>query len=108
MCGCNVVGTWSTIEVAPQDRPFPIASVTLADDGTYCVSQTTGSQTRTTAGTYRWDGVKLALNPGEGAPQHYAGGWRLDGRLVLSHGSGRDRVRAVLERQSDGAAPTSR
>lgn len=101
LTGCNLVGSWCTVEVKPEDASFPIASATFAQDGTYCATHSAGGQTNTSAGTYRWNGSKLTLEPEGRPPQTYAGQWHLDGKLVLSEKTGAGRITAVLKKQKD-------
>ena len=99
--GCSLVGTWSTVEIKPADARFPIASVTFADDGTYCISHTVGGRTGTSSGTYEWHGTMLVLKPANAPPARYAAYWAIGGRLIPSQRADHDRVTAVLERLED-------
>ena len=108
LAGCSLVGSWCTIEVQPADAEFPVAAVTFADDQSYCVSRISGGQTSSSSGTYRWTGLRLILAP-EGRPlQSYFGHLRLDGKLVLTQGSGKTKITAVLEKQKDERTPSPR
>ena len=102
LTGCSLVGTWCVIEVEPGDAPFPIASATFANDGTYCVSHASGGRSRTDSGAYRWTGWRLELQPEGKPPRTYSGYLRLDGKLVLSRRQDDDgKITAVLEKQAD-------
>lgn len=105
LAGCGLGGAWCTVKVTPQDARFPIASATFAADETYCVSRIAGGQTSSSSGTYRWTGFKLILAPEGTSSQTYSGYLRLDGKLVLAHGSGKAKVTAVLEKQKDERTP---
>ena len=101
LTGCSLVGTWCTVKVKPEEAQFPIASVTLVGDETYCVTNTSGDRTGTTSGTYEWTGLKLTLRREDRPAQVFAGYLRIDGKLVLTHQGADGMITAVLEKQAD-------
>ena len=101
LTGCSLVGTWCPVKVKPEEARFPIASLTLVDDETYCVTSTSGDRTGTTSGTYEWTGLKLILRREDGPARVFPGHLRLDGKLVLTHEDAGGTTTGVLEKQAN-------
>jgi len=101
--GCSIAGTWKTVKVEPEGTMHgsPFQMVTFTEDGQYSASHQYGEDLRTSAGKYKWDGMKLTVMPAEGEERVYPGHWNMfTGHLVLSHQAEGEKVTATLEKQT--------
>ncbi len=96
--GCGLTGTWRTISVRPEGERFPIVSVTFGEHRRFTATSEEDGRWRTSTGRYKWNGLRLVLDPGQGSRQTYRGYRRLDRSLVLLHKHGTTKIKAMLER----------
>ena len=96
--GCGLTGTWRTIAVIPEGDRFPVTSVTFDKHHRFTATSDEDGHQRTSTGEYKWNGLRLILNPSRGCKQTYRCRWRLDRTLVLTHRRAGQKVRATLER----------
>ena len=100
--GCSITGpitgTWRTVSIDPPGAPFPVDAITFDQNDNYTASWAQGGKTRTTLGQYRWNGSRLeVVRPGN-QPQIYKAWVGLDGKLIMTYGTGDSAIRATLER----------
>ena len=105
--GCSIAGVWKTIEVVPPDAAerIPFQMVTFTDDGTYTATGKQGTEITTATGTYKWDGLNLAVTPTGGKARVYPGYVNIfTGQLVLTHRSEEGKITAAMEKTEEAIA----
>ena len=74
LSGCQgaIVGHWRMIEVVPNKEVFCIDDATFRRDGAFTATTTVEGKTTREAGTYRFTGFKLILQPQAGGRRAYS------------------------------------
>ena len=96
--GCGLTGTWRTVAVRPEAERFPIVSVTFGENGQFTATSEEDGRQRTSTGRYKWNGLRLVLDPSPGSRKTYRGYRRLDRSLVLLHKHDTTKIKATLKR----------
>ncbi len=96
--GCGLTGTWRTVSIMPEGERFPIVSVTFGEHRRFTATSEEDGRQRTSTGRYKWNGLRLVLDPGQGSRQTYRGYRRLDRSLVLLHRRDATKIKATLDR----------
>lgn len=82
--GCRLGGTWHRTAVDPAGATFPLERITFEGDR-FTATRETEEGTRTTTGTYVWNGRALSLRSADGADGEYGCRRSVDGdRLFLT------------------------
>lgn len=96
--GCNIVGSWRTVEIEPPGAPFPILMVNFDQGNEYTATRIQNGEPRTSTGRYEFNGSTLTVTEGNTMPRKYRVRRRLDGRLVLTYQEGDAKVTATLSK----------
>lgn len=104
--GCQLSGTWVTVETSPKDAHFPIERVILTSDDLYTAVVSHHSETQagarawteTETGTYQLSGKELLLQPAGKEPHRYRAKRTQSDTLVLEYSNTGSAITATLLR----------
>ena len=99
--GCSLTGTWKTINIIPPDARFPMNRISFDNDSRFTATAEYEGQTRTSTGTYEWNGRKLLVFPDGGGERTYPGRRRWDRKLLLTHNRNGERITAIFAKTGD-------
>ena len=96
--GCGIAGSWQAVTVSPADGQPPFAYMTLDAQGQFTATTKDDGASRTSTGSYSWNGRTLRLRSEGSAERVYTGYVRMDGALVLSLDDQGGEVRTTWKR----------
>ena len=99
--GCSLTGTWKTINIIPPDARFPMNRISFDNDSRFTATAEYEGQTRTSTGTYEWNGRKLVVFPDGGDERTYPGRRRWGRKLALIHNRNGERITAIFAKTGD-------
>ncbi len=98
VAGCNIVGSWRTVEIEPPGASFPVQMVSFDQGNRYAATRLHHGKKQTSTGRYEFNGHALKIIDGNTLPRTYRARLRLDGRLVLTYQEGDTKVTATLSK----------
>ncbi len=96
LTGCSLTGTWSTASVRPADERFDLSHVSFDKQGRYTATARYDGTSRTSVGSYRFNGRKLIINPDNGSQRAYACKRGLSDELTLVYETVVVKIEATL------------